>query len=70
MGIIIKGAGPGAVEVALECDETAAFFCRGFAVFTSPEGFVGCHSDAMKAGWLERNGPKGRMWICPACSGK
>lgn len=58
------------VEVSLECDDARALFCLDVAVFTSPQGYVGCHTDAMKAGWLERAGPNGRMWLCPECSGK
>lgn len=77
MGIIIRGAEPFGhvppipVEITLECDEATAMFCRGFATFQSPEGFVGAHSQAMAAGWLERNGgARGRIWLCPECSGK
>ena len=80
MGLIIKVAGalvvgdvataPVPIEVILECDRPVAFFCSGIGVFKSEAGFVGCHEKAMKAGWLERNSPQGRLWICPECSGK
>jgi hypothetical protein len=79
MGIIIRSSVaehplsrpfPLPVAVDLECDEASEFFCRGIETFTSEEGFVGAHAAAMKAGWLERNGPNGRMWLCPRCSGK
>lgn len=74
MGLIItsaeEGIPPRRVNVTLECDKPTAFFCRGIAVFTSPDGFIGCHSAAMDAGWLERQSPEGRLWICPECSGK
>lgn len=59
-----------AVKVTLECDKPTAFFCQGIGVFESEDGFIGAHQAAMKAGWLERNDPAGRLWICPACSGK
>jgi hypothetical protein len=58
------------VVITLECDQHSAFFCRGIAEFRSPDGFIGCHRDAMKAGWLERYASEGRLWICPECSGK
>lgn len=74
MGIIIT-SGPRAKEppygivVMLECDAVEAFFCRGFETFER-EDYVTAHADAMKAGWLERQSSSGRLWICPACSGK
>jgi hypothetical protein len=58
------------IEVVLECDVHAEMFCRGFEKFTRDDGFVGCHTAAMAAGWLERVAPQGRIWLCPACSGK
>jgi hypothetical protein len=58
------------ISVELECDEATGFFCRGVEKFVSPEGYVGCHNDAMNAGWLERQAPRGRIWLCRACSGK
>lgn len=84
MGIIItakkRGVGsnlalkefvdPLGVSVFLECDEPESIFCRGFATFEHEDGYVGAHKDAMAAGWLERQSPRGRLWICPACSGK
>jgi hypothetical protein len=54
----------------LECDAATEFFCRGFARFDDPDGFIGAHRAAMAAGWLERQAPSGRLWLCPACSGK
>lgn len=77
MGISIEAAGdidykptPLGVIVTLECDETSEFFCRGFDRFEHPDGYVGAHAQAMKAGWLERQTSQGRKWICPRCSGK
>jgi hypothetical protein len=77
MGICIEAAGdidfrptPLGVIVTLECDAVTEFFCRGFDRFDHPDGFVGAHAQAMKAGWLERQTDKGRTWLCPACSGK
>lgn len=57
-------------EIRLECDIANEFFCCGFETFQSPDGFVGCHKLAMKAGWLERQSSDGRQWLCPRCSGK
>ena len=58
------------VKVELECDDTSDMFCRGIATFTNQDGYIGANADAMKAGWLERRTPDGRLWICPRCSGK
>lgn len=76
MGMIIRATEPYShvppisVALDLECDEPTAMFCRGFVTFTSTDGYVGAHREAMKAGWLERQSPRGRLWICPECSGK
>jgi hypothetical protein len=75
MGIIISakeqfGGIQVGIVVELGCDDMTAFFCRGFQRFESTEGFVGCHTAAMAEGWLERQGSQGRIWVCPACSGK
>jgi hypothetical protein len=61
---------PCGIVVTLECDVASEFFCRGFETFQHPDGFIGCHATAMKAGWLERQTAGGRQWLCPACSGK
>jgi len=61
---------PTSIVLTLECDVATEFFCRGFDRFEHDDGFVGCHAAAMKAGWLERNTTQGRLWLCPACSGK
>lgn len=76
MGIILRSEvseiapHPLLLVVILDCDEPTAMFCRGFAEFRSPQGFIGAHAEAMKAGWMERQSPRGRLWICPECSGK
>lgn len=73
MGIIIaaiRKTPPCGVSVTLECDQPEEIFCRGFEVFQHDDGYIGAHAAAMDAGWLERQSPRGRMWICPACSGK
>lgn len=61
---------PWPTKLILECDSAMEFFCRGVEEFKSPDGFIGGHAAAMRQGWLERNGPDGRIWLCPACSGK
>jgi hypothetical protein len=79
MGIVIRSnavdrteprAFPLPVAVDLACDAPTQMFCRGTETFTSPEGFVGAHAAAMAAGWLERQSTRGRLWLCPSCSGK
>lgn len=60
---------PARLRVRLECDIVEDMFCRGFEDFESEQGFVGCHSMAMAAGWLERQDGE-RKWLCPRCSGK
>lgn len=61
---------PRKTTLLLECDAVEEFFCRGAEAFTHPDGFIGAHRDAMKAGWLERQTSDGRIWMCPRCSGK
>jgi hypothetical protein len=77
MGIIIssdqsieRGMFPLPIKIELQCDVADQMFCRGVASFTHADGFVGAHAAAMAAGWLERQAPQGRLWLCPECSGK
>jgi len=68
MGIAAQTSGhyPRDIALTLSCDG-----CLNFEeVFTSPDGYVGCHAAAMTKGWLERQAPQGRLWLCPQCSGK
>jgi hypothetical protein len=67
MGIMIV---PG--EMTLDCDEAKDIFCHGYQTYKwQDDGFVGAHKQAMADGWLERqSGSRGRLWICPGCSGK
>lgn len=58
---------PYPLEVVLECD---TLFCIGVARYSHEQGYVGAHSMAMADGWLERHTTKGRLWLCPRCSGK
>ena len=55
---------PRDLTVSLICDGV----CFNQAAFTC--GYVEAHGAAMRAGWLERQAPSGRLWLCPACSGK
>lgn len=72
MSIAVHEAGPypRPITVTLSCDAAADMFCEGHEVFLSVDGYIGCHAAAMRAGWLERQGPQGRQWLCPQCSGK
>ena len=64
------GPYPRMITLTLACDSSTDIFCRGFEKFTSPDGFIACHSAAIKRGWLERQSPEGPTWLCPRCSGK
>jgi hypothetical protein len=77
MGITIEAIDdkphpPFAVRVELECEagDGASLLCKEREVFKHANGYIGCHGLAMAAGWLERQTPAGRAWICPECSGK
>jgi len=77
MGIIIRAAGPPQsigdpipILVELKCDGASGMFCWSIETFTDKAGYTGCHAAAMTRGWLERQSPQGRLWLCPACSGK
>jgi hypothetical protein len=75
MGIIITAIDsnphpPYGIRVDLECESAGDMFCRGVERFENENGYIGCHAMAMDAGWLERQTPQGRIWLCPRCSGK
>jgi hypothetical protein len=75
MGISIELDPPSAeypypIAMTLECDSARDMFCRGFTRYLHQDGYQGCHSMAMADGWLERQAPQGRLWLCPQCSGK
>lgn len=53
----------------LRCDVVHGLFPPPVAIFNQG-GFVENHAAAMRAGWLERQGSQGRLWLCPECSGK
>ena len=59
----------GEVVTVLTCDAADEFFCRGSEAFEDG-GFIEQHTKAIEVGWLERQAPQGRLWLCPACSGK
>lgn len=61
---------PYPLTMTLECDARAGFFCRGVADYSHADGYAGAHHMAMEEGWLERVTTDGRLWLCPACSGK
>ena len=59
------------VLLRLECDGDHGLFGPPVQNFEHPDGFIGEHRAAMDAGWLERDGgSRGRLWLCPECSGK
>jgi hypothetical protein len=62
---------PCALELSCDVEGGLFLFPTTTARFASPEGFIVQHRDAMAAGWLERDGgARGRIWVCPECSGK
>lgn len=64
---IDTGMFPLPVKIELICE---MMFCRAFEAFTDADGYIGAHRAAMTKGWLERQSPEGRLWICPHCSKK
>lgn len=61
---------PYPMALVLECDARVSLFCRGCMKYEHRDGYVGAHVMAMQDGWLERQASTGRIWLCPACSGK
>jgi hypothetical protein len=59
---------PRAVVLELTCDGDHGFLppAQTFA----QGGFISQHDAAMRAGWKEAQGPNGRLWMGPCCSGK
>lgn len=55
------------IALALACDAPG---CAGAAVFCHPDGYIGAHRQAMTAGWMDTVRSSGRVFLCPACSGK
>lgn len=58
---------PSPAVLALVCDRQP---CSGNETFIYLDGYIRSHALAMAAGWLERQTSQGRLWLCPACSGK
>lgn len=56
---------PRGVIVGLTCDVAG---CGGAERLQAC--YIDAHGAAMSLGWLERQTPQGRLWLCPACSGK
>lgn len=70
MGISISAANeaaslPREIVIDLSCDEA---LCSGTSRLQAC--YIDAHGAAMASGWLERQTPQGRLWLCPACSGK
>jgi len=59
---------PDDLIIELTCDSPKSLECDVSQTFVS--GYIEAHTNAMRSGWLERDAPKGRLWICPSCSGK
>lgn len=69
MGIKISGEPFAVPTLELTCDGDHGLF-PAVARFHHGDGFIGEHRLAMAAGWLERQGSQGRLWLCPECSRK
>lgn len=61
---------PRPVVLELTCDGDHGLFPPTPKRFEHRDGFVGEHADAMASGWLERQAPRGRIFLGPCCSGK
>jgi hypothetical protein len=71
MGMRLEGFAGEPVKLSLLCDEPHETRATTEQVFFHKDGFIEEHRMAMDAGWLERDGgSRGRIWVCPRCSGK
>ena len=63
---------PRPVTLTLTCDgDHGDLFGSIIGTFQHADGFAAEHALAMRAGWTERDGKsRGRLWLCPLCSGK
>lgn len=67
------GAPPVRTALELRCDGEHHGLFEDYRLFPQvflQGDYVANHSAAMRAGWLERQGNGGRLWLCPNCSGK
>jgi len=73
MGLTITADGaaplPRAVTLTLTCDAPTGLFRPAVARFTGA-WFPDLHHAAMAAGWRETFDARGRVFLCPDCSGK
>lgn len=59
------------VSVAFSCDSGKhGLFPPEAHVLTSPDGFIGAYSTAMRLGWKDTFRKGERIFLCPECSGK
>lgn len=77
MGLVIKtlrdaGPYPRPTVLILSCDGDPSDhgLFGDTATFVDPDGFIAHHQMAMRAGWMERQDSRGRLWLGPCCSGK
>lgn len=56
-----------AIVLALSCDTPR---CCNVHVFAHADGYIGAHQLAMLGGWMDTVRASGRVFLCPACSGK
>ena len=68
------GPYPRPIILTLTCDsgptcghDEQSLFPPARAEFKHPDGFVGARAAATAAGWLERQVPQGRIFLCPDC---
>jgi hypothetical protein len=60
---------PRPMMLALECDGDHGLFPVKQS-FTHKDGFGGCYSAAMRAGWKDTSASGARLFLCPGCSRK
>lgn len=61
---------PYATTLTLTCDGDQHGLFGLTGTFQHAEGFMAEYRLAMNAGWKDTQGPQGRIFLCPACSGK
>jgi hypothetical protein len=61
---------PRSTMLILTCDGGECGLFPTSAEFVHPQGYIAQYRAAMNAGWKDTQGPQGRIFLCPACSGK
>jgi hypothetical protein len=60
---------PRRTMLVLSCDLAEDMFCRGFEEFSDGDGgYIEHMAAAKRAGWVERQGRAGRLFVCARCA--